>query len=103
MNDLKKVTEMAYKQVSEYGFSEKVGHLSFHDEGNFSESAKPYHSNLRCMIDEEVRQLVGKAYEHSVELITEHREHVAQVAKLLLERETLHHDDLIQVLGKRPF
>jgi len=38
-----------------------------------------------------------------VELITEHKEQVAQIAELLLEKEVLHQDDLTRVLGERPF
>ncbi|KAJ4850681.1 ATP-dependent zinc metalloprotease FTSH 3, mitochondrial [Turnera subulata] len=102
-NDLEKVTKMTYAQVAVYGFSDKVGLLSFpqHDEG--FEMTKPYSSETGAIIDGEVREWVGKAYKRTVELVEEHKERIAQIAEMLLEKEVLHQDDLVQVLGERPF
>ncbi|KAH6829504.1 FTSH protease 10 [Perilla frutescens var. hirtella] len=103
-NDLEKVTKMTYAQVAVYGFSEKVGLLSFpqrNDDG-FGMS-KPYSSKTAAIIDSEVREWVGKAYSHTLQLIEEHKEDVAKIAEMLLEKEVLHHDDLVSILGKRPF
>ncbi|CAH9129176.1 unnamed protein product [Cuscuta epithymum] len=99
-NDLEKVTKMTYAQVSVYGFSDKVGLLSFpQGEG----MGKPYSNKMASIIDSEVREWVGIAYKKTVQLIEEHKEQVAQIAELLLEKEVLHQDDLVQVLGDRPF
>ncbi|KAG9151302.1 hypothetical protein Leryth_002844 [Lithospermum erythrorhizon] len=102
-NDLEKVTKMTYAQVAVYGFSEKVGLLSFPPREDGLEMGKPYSSKTAALIDSEVREWVGKAYERTVQLIEEHKEQVAMVAELLLEKEVLHQDDLLQVLGERPF
>ncbi|GAB4860126.1 ATP-dependent zinc metalloprotease FTSH 8, mitochondrial [Ancistrocladus abbreviatus] len=102
-NDLEKVTKMTYAQVAVYGFSDKVGLLSFpHREDGF-EMTKPYSNKTGAIIDNEVREWVNKAYQRTVQLIEEHKEHVAQMAELLLEKEVLHQEDLVQVLGERPF
>ncbi|XP_065852413.1 ATP-dependent zinc metalloprotease FTSH 8, mitochondrial-like [Euphorbia lathyris] len=98
-NDLKKVTKMTYAQVAVYGFSDKVGLLSFPQ----SEMTKPYSSMTGAIIDGEVREWVGKAYAHTIKLVEEHKEQVAKIAELLLEKEVLHQEDLIRVLGERPF
>ncbi|EOA39688.1 hypothetical protein CARUB_v10008328mg [Capsella rubella] len=100
-NDLEKVTKMTYAQVAVYGFSDKIGLLSFPQRED--EFSKPYSNRTGAMIDEEVREWVGKAYKRTVELIEEHKEQVAQIAELLLEKEVLHQDDLAKVLGERPF
>jgi AFG3 family protein len=102
-NDLEKVTKMTYAQVAVYGFSEKVGLLSFPQKDGGFELSKPYSNQTASIIDDEVREWVGKAYKKTVELITEHKEQVAQIAELLLEKEVLHQDDLTRVLGERPF
>ena len=102
-NDLEKVTKMTYAQVAVYGFSEKVGLLSFPPREDTFEMSKPYSSKTGAIIDGEVREWVAKAYKHTVQLIEEHREQVAQIAELLLEKEVLHQDDLLRVLGDRPF
>ncbi|KAK9123952.1 hypothetical protein Sjap_013554 [Stephania japonica] len=102
-NDLEKVTKMTYAQVAVYGFSEKVGLLSFPPREDSFEMTKPYSSKTAAIIDSEVREWVFKAYNRTIELITEHKENVAKLAELLLEKEVLHHDDLVRVLGERPF
>ncbi|WOL14909.1 ATP-dependent zinc metalloprotease FTSH 8, mitochondrial-like [Canna indica] len=102
-NDLEKVTKMTYAQVAVYGFSEKVGLLSFPQREDSFEMTKPYSTKTGAIIDEEVRAWVSKAYERTVSLIHEHKDHVAQIAELLLEKEVLHQADLIAVLGERPF
>ncbi|XP_057956695.1 ATP-dependent zinc metalloprotease FTSH 10, mitochondrial-like isoform X2 [Malania oleifera] len=102
-NDLEKVTKMTYAQVAVYGFSDKVGLLSFPQREDSLEMTKPYSSKTGAIIDGEVREWVGKAYERTVQLIEEHKEQVAQIAELLLEKEVLHQDDLVRVLGERPF
>ncbi|KAJ3703316.1 hypothetical protein LUZ61_007021 [Rhynchospora tenuis] len=102
-NDLEKVTKMTYAQVAVYGFSEKVGLLSFPQREDGFEMSKPYSNKTASIIDTEVREWVSKAYKKTVELITEHKEHVREIAELLLEKEVLHQDDLIRVLGERPF
>ncbi|KAJ4823504.1 ATP-dependent zinc metalloprotease FTSH 8, mitochondrial [Turnera subulata] len=102
-NDLEKVTKMTYAQVAVYGFSDKVGLLSFPQRDDRFEMTKPYSSETSAIIDGEVREWVAKAYDHTVKLIEEHKEQVAQIAELLLEKEVLHQDDLVRVLGERPF
>ncbi|WCJ28317.1 ATP-dependent zinc metalloprotease FTSH 3 mitochondrial [Euphorbia peplus] len=102
-NDLEKVTKMTYAQVAVYGFSDKVGLLSFPQREDGFEMTKPYSSKTADIIDTEVREWVGKAYVHTVKLIEEHKEQVAKIAELLLEKEVLHQEDLTRVLGERPF
>ncbi|KAE9616596.1 putative ATPase, AAA-type, core, peptidase, FtsH, peptidase M41, FtsH extracellular [Lupinus albus] len=102
-NDLEKVTKMTYAQVAVYGFSDKVGLVSFPQrEGSF-EMSKPYSGKTAAIIDNEVREWVGKAYERTIHLIEEHKEQVTKIAELLLEKEVLHQDDMVRVLGERPF
>ncbi|XP_016490395.2 ATP-dependent zinc metalloprotease FTSH 8, mitochondrial [Nicotiana tabacum] len=102
-DDLEKVTKMTYAQVAVYGFSDKVGLLSFPRRDDTFETSKPYSSKTAAIIDDEVREWVAKAYDRTLQLIEEHREHVAQIAELLLEKEVLHQEDLVQVLGERSF
>ncbi|CAI9301203.1 unnamed protein product [Lactuca saligna] len=102
-NDLEKVTKMTYAQVAVYGFSEKVGLLSFPQREDGMEMSKPYSSKTGAIIDTEVREWVNKAYERTVSLVEEHKEKLSQIAELLLKKEVLHQDDLLKVLGERPF
>lgn len=101
-DDLEKVTKMAYSQVAVYGFSNKVGLLSFPQREDY-EPTKPYSNKTAALIDSEVRIFVGRAYERTIQLVEEHKDHIAQVAELLLEKEVIHQEDLLRLLGERPF
>ncbi|XP_051142621.1 ATP-dependent zinc metalloprotease FTSH 10, mitochondrial-like isoform X2 [Andrographis paniculata] len=103
-DDLQKVTKLTYDQVATYGFSEKVGLLSFPEvEGGYNMMYKPYSNETASMIDAEVREWLAKAYERTVQMVEEHKEQVKEIAELLLEKETLVQTDLVQILGQRPF
>ncbi|XP_064612008.1 AFG3-like protein 2 [Liolophura sinensis] len=103
-DDLKKVTQNAYAQVVHFGMNEKVGQLSF-DMPQPGEMVfdKPYSEETARMIDEEVRMIVQRAYDRTMELLTKHKEDVEKVALRLLEREKLDKEDLVEMLGPRPF
>ena len=72
-NDLEKVTKMTYAQVAVYGFSEKVGLLSFPPKDDGLEMMKPYSNETGEIIDQEVRDWVDVAYKRTLALITKHR------------------------------
>jgi len=64
---------------------------------------KRYSDSTAEAMDEEARAIVDQAYQRTLDLIREHKEDVAKVAKLLLENETITHDDLVDTIGDRPF
>ncbi|RHZ46532.1 hypothetical protein Glove_615g1 [Diversispora epigaea] len=103
-DDLQKVTKMAYAQVSIYGMNPIIGPISFHN-SNDSEPQfqKPYSEETAKMIDDEVRKLVSLAYKRTMKLLTEKKQDTEKVAQLLLSKEVLNKEDMIRLLGKRPF
>uniref|UniRef100_A0A1B6LLI0 Peptidase M41 domain-containing protein n=1 Tax=Graphocephala atropunctata TaxID=36148 RepID=A0A1B6LLI0_9HEMI len=64
---------------------------------------KPYSESTAQLIDQEVRVLIDTAHKHTTELLTQHKEAVAKVAERLLKKEILSRDDMIELLGPRPF
>ncbi|XP_067003473.2 mitochondrial inner membrane m-AAA protease component AFG3L2 [Anabrus simplex] len=103
-DDLKKVTQSAYAQVVQFGMNEKVGNVSF-DMPQPGEMVleKPYSERTAQLIDVEVRDLIEKAHSHTTQLLTKHKEDIAKVAERLLKKEILSRDDMIELLGPRPF
>lgn len=99
-DDLKKVTDSAYAQISYYGMNSKVGNVSF----DLSERpTKPYSEQTAQLIDDEVRKLIDAAHKRTTELLIKHKPDVEKVAERLLKNEVLKREDMIELLGTRPF
>ena len=92
---------MIVTQVAVYGFNERIGRLSFPPKDQ--ELNKPYSPETATMIDEEVRKLVDIQYERCRQIITEKKDLVIKLAEALLEKEVVNADDLVEILGPRPF
>ena len=102
-DDLRRVTQLVYSTIKDYGMNTRLGQLSFPSNDNAGPGDKPYSESTAEAMDEEARAIVDEAYQRTVDLITEHKNDVAAVANLLLERETITHDDMVDLIGKRPF
>ena len=102
-NDLQQVTKISYAMITVYGMSEKVGNVSFYDPQQEATFTKPYSEETGKIIDQEVRDLVDKAYQRTKALLTERKEEVEKIALALLEREVLHQQDVEDLIGKRPY
>ncbi|CEI94349.1 Putative AFG3 family protein [Rhizopus microsporus] len=101
-DDLQKVTKIAYAQITQYGMNEKVGALSFTDQ-NEQQLQKPYSEQTATLIDNEARRMVNEAYERTLKLLSEKKQDIEKVARLLLDKEVLTREDMEKLLGKRPF
>lgn len=103
LDDLEKVTKEAYTMIVYYGFSKKIGHVSFYDSTGLSQNGfvKPYSEETGKIIDEEVRILVSSCYDRTKKLLAEHKDQLVQVANLLLNNEIVYKEDIEKILGKR--
>jgi cell division protease FtsH len=102
-NDLQQVTRIAYSMVTVYGMNEKIGNVSFYDPAQENQFTKPYSEETSKLIDEEVRQLIDKAYIATKELLTKKSAELHKLAEALLEKEVLFQSDVEALIGKRPY
>ncbi|KAF8973705.1 P-loop containing nucleoside triphosphate hydrolase protein [Flammula alnicola] len=103
-DDLQKITRMAFEACANYGMNDVIGPVSYGGDRAAKESwTKPFSEKTAEMLDSEVRKMITNAYERTRNLLTEHREDVEKVAKLLLDKEVITREDMIGLLGKRPF
>ena len=103
LNDLERLTKMAYAMVTYYGMSEKVGNLSFYDSTGARgyDLTKPYSERTAELIDKEVKELVELIHERTESILKENFDEFRQLAELLLEKEVIFADDLERIFGPR--
>ena len=64
---------------------------------------KPFSEETAKNIDIEVKRIVDEAYKQCKDLLTEKKREVGLVAEELLKKEMLGREDMIRLLGPRPF
>ncbi|KIO30843.1 hypothetical protein M407DRAFT_242069 [Tulasnella calospora MUT 4182] len=103
-DDLQKITRMAFEACANYGMNKVIGPVSYGNpekrEGGFT---KPFSEKTGEMLDAEVRKMITDAYERTRQLLTDKKGDVERVAQRLLQKEVLTREDMIELLGKRPF
>jgi cell division protease FtsH len=104
-NDLEKVTETAKQMVMRYGMSERLGPRVFgHDRSmpflGREFSAEPdYSDEIAREIDDEIRRVVEEAHQTAKDILTDHRDAMDRISKMLLERETIDSEQFEQLLA----
>ena len=89
--DIALATQIAREMICKYGMSEKFGFQAFQERSPFAEADLPpaFSEETSRAIDAEVKAMIDAAYADAKRLIDENRDKLAQLAKKLLEQETM--------------
>ncbi len=103
LNDLERLTRIAYSMVQYYGMSETVGGLSFYDSTGARgyEFTKPYSEKTAELMDKEVKKIVDGVHQKTTKLLKDNIEGLHKVAELLLDKEVIFADDIEKILGPK--
>ena len=93
-NDIDRATKLAKDMVARYGMCEKLGTVSYLDGGEVFigrdyQTTKSYSEKVAGTIDDEVRALIDKAYDHCKQILTDNSDKLHEVVDFLLEKETM--------------
>ena len=103
LNDLERMTGMAYGMVQYLGMSDKVGNISFYDSTGAKgyNLVKPYSEKTAELMDEEVKAIVQQVHDRTLRLIEDHKDAFMQMGALLLEKEVIFAEDIEAILGPK--
>lgn len=103
LNDLERLTKMAYAMVQYYGMSDKVGAVSFYDSTGSRgyELTRPYSEKTAELMDAEVRALVDEIHDKTARILLEHKEGFIMIAEQLLEKEVIFSEDIEAIFGPK--
>ena len=93
--DIRQITNMARKMVTEWGMSEKVGPICYGSDGPVFlgrdfEERNSYSEATAATIDSEVRAIIERQYARAKKLLAENRSILDNMARVLVERETIY-------------
>jgi len=105
LSDLEKVTRQARAMVSVYGLNDTLGNITYHDStGQMDNSfTKPYSEKTAQVIDKEISDIIEIQYKRACDILKKNKTKLKQLAERLLEKEVIFKDDLLNILGERPF
>ena len=103
LNDLERMTGMAYGMVQYLGMSEKVGTLSFYDSSGAKgyNLVKPYSEKTAELMDQEVKAIVDGVHQRTRKIIDDHKDEFMKLGALLLEKEVIFAEDIERILGPK--
>lgn len=105
-NDLEKSTKLARRMVTVFGMSERLGPITF---GKRSEHTflgrdfgqeRDYGDRVAEIIDEEVKRIISEQYERVKELLQKYKDHMHEIVKVLLEKETLDRQEFAAIVKR---
>ncbi len=103
--DLQQVTSMARQMVTRFGMS-KLGPLSLESQsgevflgGNWGARSE-YSDEVAAQIDQEVRIIVNKCHEESLQIMRENRSVIDRLVDILIEKETIDGDEFRQIVAE---
>ena len=89
-NDLERVSSIARSMIVDYGMSKEIGTFGI-NENEISKS-------LQNKIDKEILKIVNKSYKHVKNILENNIDNIRNVAKLLIEKETISSEEFYNVL-----
>ena len=104
-DDLRRVTDMARRMVTQFGMSKKLGQVNFGDNENqpflgYSLSqGRNYSDQTAYMVDQEVREIIDRLYDRTVELLTANQDKLKALAEALMENEVVDQDMISELVG----
>jgi len=104
-DDISKVTQLARSMVTRYGMSEQLGPRTFGRKeeliflGREISEQRDYSERVAEEIDDEVRRIIDRAHDVARQIIRDNRGKLDQLAKKLMEVETLEGDQLMTLMA----
>lgn len=105
LNDLERATKMAYSMIVYFGLNKEIGNISYYDSSGQNEFGfqRPYSESTAEKIDMEVKALVESAFMRAVEILESNKDGLVKLGELLLDKEVIYRDDMVDIFGKRTF
>ncbi|MCH7898623.1 MAG: ATP-dependent metalloprotease, partial [Proteobacteria bacterium] len=108
-NDIEQATEIARNMVTKWGFSERLGPLTYSEEegeiflGRSITKHKQVSDRTAHIIDEEIRIIIDTNYATAKKVLKDNIDKLHAMSKALMKYETLDHEQIKDIMeGREP-
>jgi cell division protease FtsH len=104
-NDLEKVADIVRNMLTVYGMSDQMPNRSLVEKASSNPflgqgpSMQRRSETLETLIDKETQAIIDAAYQSAKQILSEHRDDLEAMSKLLLEKEKIDGKDIQRILG----
>lgn len=92
-SDIKKATEIARTYIEKVGMNTNIGLVNIENENYYS-------SDITMReVDLEIREMLGKEYKQTIEILKENRGKLDKIAELLIEKETITGEEVRKIVN----
>ncbi|CCY72078.1 aTP-dependent metalloprotease FtsH [Clostridium sp. CAG:921] len=104
-NDIERASKIARSMVMKYGMSDKLGPITFGSTqeevflGKEMTSQRDYSEKVAAEIDEEVKDIITRAYNYAERILKENIDKLHKVAGVLIEKEKIDSKEFDEIFG----
>ncbi|MCI8633118.1 MAG: ATP-dependent zinc metalloprotease FtsH [Lachnospiraceae bacterium] len=101
VNDIEKATESARRMVTVYGMTKRFDMMGLESSSSAYLDGRPikrYGEITEKSIDDEVLRIIKEQHQRAIDLIDRHQEKILIVSRYLMEKETIHRQEFLQIL-----
>lgn len=102
-NDIEKATRLARAMITRFGMSDEFGMVAMENVQNQylgGDTTLACSPETQARIDRAVSQLIGRQHKKAIQLLTENRKKLDDLAKHLYEKETITGEEFMDILNK---
>ena len=106
-NDIERASKLAKDMVARYGMSEKIGTVSYLDDGEVFigrdyQNTKSYSEQVAGTIDQEVKNLIDRAYDQCRDILKKDSDKLQALADYLLANESITGQQFANLMEGKP-
>lgn len=106
-NDIERASKLAKDMVARYGMSEKIGTVSYLDDGEVFigrdyQNTKSYSEQVAGTIDQEVKTLIDRAYDQCRDILKKDSDKLQALADYLLANESITGQQFANLMEGKP-
>ena len=98
-NDFERATNIVKNMILKYGMDEEIGTVNYFNDSEDTEFIRPYSEKMAELLDQKIKNYLDTAYTKSKKILTENRDLIEKMCKILLQKEYLSSEEFEKMMN----